>query len=262
MKNTNTSWISGNTRARMATARESFRPKNMTREEFLGSPDLEYINGPFSTFDPDYSRLIKKTFTNPHAIMAQAIFSMNATKDVAKEYLSELNKLNNKYKHIHSMFMRMALIISSEKYTGYLRLLTHNLIHNMTISAPAPHVFLIDSWDDVPSDITPPKTKRDTLMGLCIRMRYQMDKTATYIILVHRPNIAKIYVKERIPLHVAILGTLAHEFSHYVDCADPNRGALGAQYAAHLAPQSKISEYSASIIDKIVIQTLGRAGGR
>ncbi len=244
-------------RLKWAQERDSFRPQNMTKSEFFTSPDLEYVWGPFSTFDPILSRMVQFN-TMASMIESYAIRQINNIDAVSREYADAMAAILTENLIIHNKMQRYGLWAPSMVFTPYLQTIITELAHKLNIShIHMPHVIMIDSWDLVPAQLCPPAKKQPNTHGIYINLSLFGENTPyKSIIIIHRKNIAQDANNNPQDFFFNLMNTLAHEFSHHVDHMIPNRGAAGSQKVAIGHSIHDIVEYSAHTIGNAVEQKL------
>lgn len=248
------SLLNGNERVALATKLEKFRPRNMPKEVFLGSPDLEYIDGPFSTFDGHLSRLVHSnaSSTDIENYMSQNIPNLGP---VAVQYVKDvLDSINETPKH--DMIRQWIWDAPTGVLQAFFRLVAMNMIQRMEIGFKDLVIRVIDSWAEVPPSMVPDPEDRETTYG-CYARGISHGKEIG-LMLINRGNMmARVSPKIKDSLYVAMVMTFAHEFSHFVDDVAPNRGALGAQISTQ--ERKDICELSAHTIgDAVKYYMLGK----
>ncbi len=232
-------------RLQEAIAKDAFRPRNMTLHQFVRHPDFRYVNGEFSTFDPELSRQANGGMTpyelrrhlNKHKVNRNGLFS------VVDQYITDWSELIAKYPDERAIVTESGADGDVAWYDEYCNRLAQEMRNKMGIQ----HHLLVrvfDSWADAHNttglDIT---NARSTSCGFCwwgqITKPEKYRGTRACVIYLDRQALYRklqelANTRTKTGLYNEIMGCLAHEFGHFVDGAAPNKGALGAQLA-HVA---------------------------
>lgn len=244
------------TRLQEAIAKDTFRPRNMTLQQFVRFPDFKYVNGEFSTFDPELSRQANggmspyelRRHLNKNKVNRTGVFS------VVDQYIADWVELIAKYPDERAIVTDSGADGDIALYDEYCCRLARKMRDKMGIKHHLV-VRVFDSWqnahDTTGLDIT---DARSTSCGFCWWGRIERPEKdkgkPCCVIYLNRQTLYKklqelTKTSTKTGLYNEIMGCLAHEFAHFVDGAAPNKGSLGAQIA-HIANRIRVSPVNAA----------------
>ena len=234
-----------NERAMRAVELDMYRPRNLAKEVFLASPDLEYVAGPFSTFDITLARMIH-AHVPQRDINSYIIGHLKNLSGIAAEYVYQI-LIAVKDLKLADKLARLTVNTPTQIVQTLFQTLAHKVQYQMSLGHHNLTIWVVNSWADVPGVFVPSPEHRDGTFGLYTQHLFDKTDGRTHnYILLHRGNI----VTNKADLYRGIMQTFAHEFSHFVDTVSPNRGALGAQVMSY--PSDAATEFCAHTTGKIM----------
>ena len=216
----------------------AFRPGNMSDDELAQSSDLEYIGGEFSTFDIELSRLMN------------SVSDMGAARDYMKQQITGpgMAKLDNfaaqlAFRVFECICQNQALTLRAIRADVIGDINAWNDLFQFVIdrldSDYNPRkcggfidVMVIDSWADVD---TKEYVRPMTVSQLCVRPDPVVENAVHYDLIINRQKVNDVNVNQSsdpAKLLIEMIKAFSHEYMHFLDYVMPNRGALGAQFAA------------------------------
>ncbi len=248
MATTKKSYKQGIDRIVLADQLDKYRPQNMPIDMFQQSPDLEYIGGPFSTFDVHLSQMLHDG-VNTANIEDYIIEHMPNFNNVVIQYVRDLLDISDQFSEICTHIRENIRHAPLKTLNKFFDTLTQEMNQRMGITDQKIITSVIDSWDMLP----PAPRDADQILGQCRCIRINQELVT--LLIIHRGNLAALTSPQiQDSLYIAMIMTFMHEFSHYVDFAAPNRGTLGAQIAS--MDNTPIQEYSAHTIGASIRDTM------
>ncbi|MBD5388647.1 hypothetical protein HDR63_00110 [bacterium] len=246
-------------RATLAQKLDKYRPRNMPAEAFALSPDLEYVVGPFSTFDGRLAQMIRNGAPQ-QMIQDYIINALPNLQTVAMQYATDTMAAADDMRPLCDMIRHNGAQMPKMMLTTFFQQMAQIMNQRMDISNPVPTVVVVDSWNELPPVFAAlPSSESDIVLGRHAT-GLRNDGSPINVIIINRGNIVK-HVGPRGDIYTWLMITFAHEFSHYVDTVAPHRGALGAQATA--LHNEDVMEHSAHSIDQVVQRVMsGRNDGK
>ncbi len=232
-----------------ALIKKDIRPSNMPIVMFAACPDLEFTGGSFSTYDINFSAKKIKGMTDD-AVRKKVNKSIPNLKPLTGEYvklwLDAIEYLKPAVESAVENFMfgelANAVLISLSKYVS----------KKLDVYGRAPlRIHIIDDWDDIAPEHRPAPEKADIAFG---RTSFNASETHIFVnrgvIFNHLSDDKLIDKWERF---AAMLATLAHEYTHFLDYRFPNLAHLGAQKSKIARPRYSAvhDEYTTNPTEKI-----------
>lgn len=217
----------------MAIEKDKFRPRNQSLIWFALNPDLEYINGDFSTAMP--GRKVTKQ-TDQDALRTVLSKTLSNTQNVSKQYASDIIYSLNEILEDH---IQSALNGNLYAYETILTTIAQDLTENHGDKNAFVRLEVEVSPDHGPSKttagrhlvLTNKKTgvKKHKIIIYLNNIKYMLNKVSKKFAVASPTEQQQMIFTE-------VIATFAHEFGHVIDRANPNRGALGAQ-TSHIGEQ-------------------------
>lgn len=208
---------------------DDFRPRNLSIYTFAMDPDLNYVNGEFSTFDEFLSAMIRNN-ENPNKVRKYAAKEIYNRINVAKQYANDINKILDEYPAQKKQALNSYIIENTNAYTNLLQTISDKLCEDLKI-VDRPIIKVIDFWDELPKYF-PKLNNTETLYGIHFSYKIPGEtKYHTEIYIARQMLYNYIDKKTKKELFKEIISTFAHEFGHAVDNLQANKGALGNQKA-------------------------------
>lgn len=219
----------------------AFRPRNMTEGELMMSPDLEYIGGEFSTFDPELSRLmnVESALDSARDYMKKQLtgFGITPMNRISMEIACQV------FDYVYENQKLALRAIMADSY-GNIKA-WNDLFDAVIDKLDADYkprevggfidVKVIDSWSD-----TGAKVSKN--IKSCAKLCYCRDGDITdvvrYRLYINRQIVNALHVKQStdpMKMLIEMVKAFAHEYKHFLDLSMPNRGALGEQFVAAAA---------------------------
>lgn len=240
-------------RLTLASRLDNFRPRDLSFEMFAMREDLQYVGGPFSTYNQELSKMWRERIDDDEIRFVIREEIQNNLRPVAINYGEQVVRLMTK----HEKLARAAQASLHSKHPEVLGLFLHTLANDMKFEYGLYDcklkVSVVDSWKRIPKHLW--NSVDSDAFAL---IDFNGKKSWIYI------NRKTIFAdRDKKYKFNSIVAALLHEFGHFIDWYQPNSGALGSQKAVldsgiydEKQYEFNATEESSAMIEKIVYNKL------
>lgn len=224
--------------ARISRALEldMYRPRDLPIFEFIMSPNLESVEGEFSTFNSKLARMMRDG-ADDDILRKYAYDNTHNLVEVSVNLLRAFTKSVDKHRDLFDSLCEIGANVDVKMWNKFFITIASDVGEQFNIPDDVGlYVRVIDSLENAPQDIRDRHSPDDKWLGYEDEVKLSTKPGMKYHeICINRKNIIELFEKKNgrapggVELMRTMMSTFAHEFGHFIDKAIPNRGAVGPQ---------------------------------